>query len=225
MWDWEPYTQTRSEDRPPGEILSLEDCIRGEKFVFLGAMVPEDQVDAAQILRDFDRLYALYEYSMKEAHPAPDPIRGASARLVSAATHTIASHLAVEIEVDLRHNLLQDSLIGMLKAEFPGCTVHPEWAVAEESRVDVAVDTRDGILFCEIKVAPHVRAALRQAIGQLLEYAHYPDDRRAKKWWVVSEEAPSAEDVSYLQALRVRYSLPVFYRRIDASAAVLGPET
>ena len=103
--------------------------------------------------------------------------------------------------------------------------MHPEWEVAEGGRVDVAVDTRDGLLFCEIKVAPNVRAALREAIGQLLEYAHWPNESRAKKWWVVSEEAPSAEDVAYLQALRTRYGLPVFYRRIDAEAAVLGLET
>lgn len=88
----------------------------------------------------------------------------------------------------------------------------------------MAVDTRDGLLFCEIKVAPNVRAALREAIGQLLEYAHWPTEYRARKWWVVSEGTPSAQDIAYLQVLRTRYSLPVFYRRIDAEAAVLDPE-
>jgi len=223
MWDWEG--STRSEDRPPGEILeaALEDFISRQKFVFLGAMVPESKVDVTQILRDFDRLYALYEYCLEEIPSVYDPIT--SQRGVSATIHTMASRLAAEIEVDLRHNLLQDSLVRMLEAEFPGCLVHPEWEVAEGGRVDVAVDTRDGLLFCEIKVAPHIRSALRQAIGQLLEYAHWPNHRRANKWWVVSEEEPSAEDVAYLQTLRNQYGLPVFYRRIDAEAAVLGLET
>jgi hypothetical protein len=224
MWDWEG--QIRGEDRPPGEILNkdLTDLARRKKFVFLGAMVPEAKVSANQILRDFDRLYPLYEYCLEDTSQAPGlttpqlPVR--------AATKTIASRLAAEIEVDLRHALLRESLVRILEAEFPGRPVHPEWTgVANGCRVDVAVDTRDGFLFCEIKVAPHVRDALRQAIGQLLEYAHWPNDRRAEKLWVVSEGMPCAEDVTYLQALRARYGLPAYYRRIDAAAEVLGQET
>ena len=151
-------------------------------------MVPEAEVDVNQILRDFDRLYDLYEYIESDPNPWKSPRINAPQRRVSTATHTTASRLAAEIEVDLRHNLLQESLIKMLKEEFPGCPVHPEWEVAEGGRVDVAVDTHDELLFCEIKVASHVRAALREAIGKLLEYAHWPTECRAKRWWVVSEE-------------------------------------
>ena len=133
--------------------------------------------------------------------------------------------MAAEIEVDLRHNLLRESLVRILEVEFPG-RVHAEWKkVGNDCSVDVAVDTCDGFLFCEIKVAPHVRDALRQAIGQLLEHAYWPNDRRAERLWVVAEKAPTADDVAYLQGLRARYGLPIFYRRIDAAAEVLGPET
>ena len=68
-------------------------------------------------------------------------------------------------------------------------------------------------------------AALREAVGQLLEYAHFSTDCRAKKWWVVSEGQPSDEEVAYLQVVRSRYCLPIFYRRIDTEAATLGRET
>jgi hypothetical protein len=132
--------------------------------------------------------------------------------------------LAAEIEVDLRHNVLQQSLVKMLEAEFPGCPIHPEWDVAGYGRVDVAVETPDGLLFCEIKVAPDVRAAVRAAIGQLMEYTHWPNDCRAKKWWIVSEASPSSEAIAYLKCLRSRYGLPVFYRRIDPEAGNLSPE-
>jgi hypothetical protein len=224
MWDW---GQTRSMDRPPGEILEemLEDFMTREAFVFLGAIVPEAEVDVTEILQDFDRLYDLYEYIESDPNAGRSLVISAPQRRVSTATHTTASHLAAQIEVDLRHNLLQGSLVNMLTDEFPGCPVYREWKVVEGGRVDAAVDAHDGLLFCEIKVAPHVRAALREAIGQLLEYAHWPTECRAKRWWVVSEGVPSPEDVAYLQAVRTRYGLPVFYRRIDAEAGVLGPET
>ena len=59
MWHHE-RGGSHSEDRPPGAIpdaFASEDA-----FVFLGARVREAGVDGDQILRDFDRLYELYEY-------------------------------------------------------------------------------------------------------------------------------------------------------------------
>ncbi|MGD0897917.1 MAG: hypothetical protein ABR915_08770 [Thermoguttaceae bacterium] len=222
MWHWNEMT--RSPDRSPGEIL--QDSIDAEAFVFLGTMVPEAKVDVHQILRDFDRLYDLYEYVESEPKAAGKALSGGLPhRQVSKATRTIMSRLAGEIEVDLRHNLLQQLLVTILKREFPGCPVEPERKVAGGGRVDMAVETHDGVLFCEIKVAPHVRAALREAVGQLLEYSHWPTDCRAKKWWVLSEGLPSAEEVAYLQVVRGRYGLPIFYRRIDTEMATLGLET
>ena len=219
--DWKG--KIRSEDRPSGQIL--EESLDRRKFVFLGDKVAEPKADVNHILLAFDQLYDLYKYCMQPTAGALIPTPDGSTRRVSAQTHTIASRLAKEIDVDLRHNLLQDLLVAILKAEFPDCPVHLEWKVAEGGRVDLVVDTGDGLLFCEIKVAPCVRLAWRNAIGQLLEYAHWPDGRRAKKWWVLCEEAPSPGDASYLQSLRALYGLPAFYRQIDVLAGVLGPET
>ena len=222
MWHWNKTI--RSPERSPGEIF--QDSIDTQAFVFLGTMVPEAQVDVKKILEDFDRLYDLYEYVESEPKMAGETIpSGEAQHKVSKATHTIISRLATEIEVDLRHNLLQDLLVTILQSEFPGCSIEPERKVAGDRRVDVAVDTDEGELFCEIKVAPDVRMAVREAVGQLLEYSHWPTDCRAKKWWVVAEGVPSVEGVAYLQALRCRYGLPIFYRRIDTQAVALGIET
>ncbi len=225
MWDWvgkKPNSE-RSPDRQPGEIYAHS--IEKEAFVFLGAIVPESELDVDQILRDFDRLYPLYQFVesggelQKQPRPNELPQHG-----LKTATHTTASRAAAEIEVDLRHNVLQESLVRMLGVDFPGYPIHPEHQVAEGGRVDVAVETPDGFLFCEIKVASHVRAAVREAIGQLLEYAHWPDKCRAKKWWILSEADPSPEDIAYIRSLRTRYGLPFFYRRIDMEVASLWPE-
>lgn len=222
MWDWNGTT--RSRDRSPGEILP--DSIDTEAFVFLGTMVPEAKVDVHQILRDFDRLYDLYKYVESVPKVAGEILPGGPPQHEgSKPKGTTMSRPASEIEVDLRHNLLQELLVTILKAEFPRCLVQPERPVAGDRRVDVAVDTDSGALFCEIKVAPDVRAAVREAVGQLLEYSHWPTECRAKKWWVVSEGLPSTEELAYLQVLRSRYGLPIFYRRIDTTAATLEPET
>lgn len=216
-----------SDDRPPNQILEgqLKEFVDGQKFVFLGTRVPESEVDVNQILRDLDRLFPLYEFCLEESLRVPAPFRARSKRRVSSKIHTTASRLAGEIDVDLRHKLLQGLLVEMLEVEFSGCLVHYEYPVARGCSVDVAVETPGGFLFCEIKVAPTVREALRPAIGQLLEYAHWPNELRDGRWWVMAEKDPSAGDISYLNVLRNKYSLPVFYRRIDAEDESLGPET
>ncbi len=155
MWDW--VETTRSDFRSPGEILAdpLADFIAEDAFVFLGAMVPEPKVDVHQILRDFDRLFDLYEHVESESKTTDKTFPGGKPQhQVSKATRTIMSRLAGEIEVDLRHNLLQQLLVTILKSDFPGCPIQPEREVAGNRRVDVAVDANSGAVFCEIKVAP-----------------------------------------------------------------------
>jgi hypothetical protein len=226
MWTWrDKPRKTRSPDYPPAEILT--DLIREEAFVFLGIRVLEENLDVNNILQDFDRLYPLYAYveSGDELEPEKvSPPKIAKKGWVPKATHATISSLAGEIERDLRHNVLQRSLLRIIEMEFPGSHVYSEWEVSPSGRVDIAVDTKDELLFCEIKVAPHVRAAVREAVGQLLEYSHWPTESRADKWWVVSEAKPSAKDAAYLKILRTRYGLPLFYRPINAEKDTLGPE-
>jgi len=224
MWH-ERKDQPPSEDRRPCQIseLELQQFIKDENFVFLGARVAESNVNVDQILHDLDRLYPLYEYCLMESLN-PSPPKRASQRQVGSARQTKATLPGGEIDVDLRHNLLQEALVSWLKAEFHSHRVQPELEVANGCRVDVAVETKEGPVFCEIKVAPHAREAIRHAFGQFLEYTHWPAVQRAKKWWVISESVPTADDLSYLQALRTNYALPVFYRSIDAATGSLGPE-
>ncbi len=109
-----------------------------------------------------------------------------------------------------------------------GCEITKEWKINQgdrDARVDVVIETGAGPIFCEIKVASGVRAAARKAVGQLLEYAHWPNENRSRKWWVVSKETPIAKDRAYLPRLRSLYQLPVFYRQISIDTGDLGPET
>jgi len=53
---------------------------------------------------------------------------------------------------------------------------------------------------------------IREALGRLLEYNHYPSRTRAKKLYIVGNEAPDEKDCQYLKKLRDTYKLPVWYR-------------
>ena len=58
----------------------------------------------------------------------------------------------------------------------------------EDKRVDISITMpSDERTYIEIKPAQTAKSSIRLALGQLLEYAHYPSERKAKKLVVVGE--------------------------------------
>lgn len=83
--------------------------------------------------------------------------------------------------------------------------------LCEDNRVDISIRKDNYASFLEIKPADSAREAIRLALGQLLEYAHYPKADRADNLVVVSDAAPGADDRRYIQTLRQRYGIPLRY--------------
>jgi hypothetical protein len=105
------------------------------------------------------------------------------------------------------------------------CDLHGKEAVGyEESWVDLSLKERDGSTYFEIKIAPTAKSCIRQALGQLLEYGIYPDQRRANKLVVVGDGKATPDDLAYLRHLRNKFGLPIYYRRWDWKAGSLGRE-
>jgi hypothetical protein len=96
-----------------------------------------------------------------------------------------------------------------LKSEFPGARI-----VREENHIDVLVETDHELRLYEIKSDLSPLSVLRQAIGQLLEYAYFYPARgqRRLQLVVVGRSSLSADGDVYLQHLQGRFSLPLTYR-------------
>lgn len=63
--------------------------------------------------------------------------------------------------------------------------------------------------FFEIKVY-NARLSIREALGQILEYAHYlSPDCAVSKLFIVGPESPIWQDLVYLNRLRAKYDLPI----------------
>ena len=67
-----------------------------------------------------------------------------------------------------------------------------------------------------------VKAAIREALGQILEYNHYPNKNNAQKLIIVTECEAEQEDMQYLVGLRTVYNIPVYYQQFDLSKKELG---
>ena len=81
----------------------------------------------------------------------------------------------------------------------------------EKDRVDV--EFRHGKHLCraELKACYGMTTtlAIREALGQLLEYNHYGWRTPADRWFIVLDSEPSGVDVNYLRALTSKHFLPL----------------
>lgn len=93
----------------------------------------------------------------------------------------------------------------------------------EDQRVDMKLFDPNGFAsFIEIKPASSAREAIRLALGQLIEYSHYPAAKRADKLIIVSDASPSVEDIGYIDLLRITYNLPLEYVHWPLGATALS---
>lgn len=214
MWHW---YKSRSPDRLPVPIP--ESLVAKGVFVFLGKCQPGELIDYELILSDFDRLLPLYRYvESGGAHePIPLPAKtgfafkaGCMPKL-GAATATLAAKV---LDLDLRHNLLQDKLAQRLIAEYGVENVSTEQPSGAGTRIDVVVRQKDQYWFYEIKTARSPRVCLREAVGQLLEYGYWPrgQDPVATRLVVVGESPLDADGGEYLHRLTNGFGLPLEYQ-------------
>jgi hypothetical protein len=63
----------------------------------------------------------------------------------------------------------------------------------------------------ELKICDGVGAArsIRKALGQVLEYNHYPSREAADRWLIVLDEEPCESDKLYIRTLREKLSMPI----------------
>ncbi len=125
-----------------------------------------------------------------------------------------------EIFIDPYHNKIQNVLSKLLKegGKYRNIKV-------EEKNVDVQADyIVDGAVhFFEIKTDTP-KNNVRQAIGQLFEYSMYPDKQIAEKLIIVGDTEPTNEVKRYIQHLRNKTRLNLYYRWVDMDRELLSDE-
>jgi hypothetical protein len=122
---------------------------------------------------------------------------------------------AADREAELLHNELQTTLYKQLVDVYGEGAVGTENPTGLGTTIDVVLCNGEKYWFYEIKVAATLRACLRQGIPQLLEYAYWRcDDIRIEKLIVVGTFAPDAASEQYLNLLRVRFNIPIYYEQL-----------
>ena len=214
MWYWRNDKRTGI---PVGPI-SPELAEKGV-FVFLGNRRPLRRVTCEVVLEEMDRLLPLYRFVESGARTeAITPVKkgfvfksGKQAHL----TKTKASYAQKELDIELRHNILQDILERRLVDLFGAGNVCREVVCGiGNNSIDLVVRQTNGYWFYDIKTFPSPRACMREAVGQLLEYAFWPGCQVASRLIVVGEAAPDRDVIEYCRQLKKRFALPIGYEQI-----------
>ncbi len=118
---------------------------------------------------------------------------------------------------DPQHNKMQNAVKKILEL-----TGDYKEVVLEKNYVDITATQKDGkIDFYELKTAA-AKASIREAIGQILEYAHYPSGKHADRLIIVGPNDPDKYDKMYLQYLRDTYKLPIWFRAFSFEKKTLS---
>jgi hypothetical protein len=104
-----------------------------------------------------------------------------------------------------RHNKLSNAFTKWLKKE------HTTDAIQEHNRIDIHFKMMKQMVLAELKICFGVGTtrSIREALGQLLEYNHYPKRQAADVWLIILDEEPSNDDRQFIDRLREKKSLPL----------------
>jgi len=83
--------------------------------------------------------------------------------------------------------------------------------IQEKQRIDAQFAHHRSSFLVEFKIAYQGKTtrAIREALGQMLEYNLYPKRSCCDHWLLILDVAPSADDVTFVDSLRKGYSLPI----------------
>jgi hypothetical protein len=104
-----------------------------------------------------------------------------------------------------RHRRLSNAYCRWLKSEL-GAT-----GVQERDCIDVRCEVGGRDVLAELKIChgTTTRKAIRDSLGQLLEYNHYAARRPAQDWLIVLDHQPTRIDFEFIDALRSARKLPL----------------
>lgn len=134
---------------------------------------------------------------------------------------------AREVEIHHLHREISDGLTTFLAHQYGDNNVEQESTIGNR-RIDVVCKDANKYTFYEIKTYLSLRTSIREALGQLLEYAHYPEADNAHKLVIVTQSTHSDRDKQngqrYIAHLRKCYGLSVYLCYFDKDKQELSEE-
>lgn len=129
------------------------------------------------------------------------------------------------VKVERKHKQMQNALYQILSNQYKNIKMEEAPDYSSKDKVDIMgkhIVSGEKHYF-EVKTF-NAKQSIREALGQILEYAHYPQKNNADKLFIVGLGKPTARDKEYIEFLRQTYNLPLWYRWYDEKKNNLSEE-
>ena len=215
MWHW--ANNERSQEYRPGPIRM--NLYEPRLFIFLGRISTRANWNPHEVLTTFDELLPLYEHVEGDSSSSLKPQRQGAARFTFKPGCQLKPSSALRenspgiSNIRLRHNDMQLTLYDKLASKYGKDNVGTEIPSGNGLPIDVVVkDEDDSYSFYEIKTSHAPRICIREAIGQLLEYAYWDIcGPEIKNLFIVGPNSMDDAAEKYLSELKERFTLPIRY--------------
>jgi hypothetical protein len=211
FWAWVDGERTET------EVIHKIDSslVKPKTFIFFGKLINLRHIDYDEILATFDKMLPIYKYIEKSETKIltknnPFVFKKTNVLLPQSRNYTIKH---IEIDLDIRHSKIQEKLVDDLFKKFGNNNVSLEHPI-NGNKIDVVVNDNGMIYFYEIKTAPTARDCIRQALGQIFDYAYWPGLRNANKLFIVGENTIDKNTENYLNFLKEQYGIILEYIQI-----------
>lgn len=173
---------------------------------------PATLVDQGDPLRKLRR-YQLYDITNQiEAFDLPARLETRRGAADLPAVRQIKRIAIESTEYTPEHARIQAQLMKELRYEYPKAKI-----TREQDFIDVRVETRKELIFFEIKSDLSPRYVIREALGQIMEYAFHPrlSHHLPVRLVIVGRSRLLPEDECYLKHLQQKFGLPLSYRVVN----------
>lgn len=131
---------------------------------------------------------------------------------------TSSKHIA-----SLIHNQIQNNVYELLIEKYSDDEIGTEIPTNSGS-IDIVRKSKEKYFFYEIKTSDSIKTNIRQALSQLLEYAYWNNIQNVEKIIIIAPTAMNDEAKAYLNLLRTRFNIPIYYQHYDTEQNRLSEE-
>ena len=216
MWHFGDARREETRTGPYSPAPITPNLFRNGVFIFLGRIGQSADPDYEAILDTLDALLPLWEFVETDQGRRPlataEPPLGR--RVPSERSSVSITRIAMELDVELRHNELQRRLHGELVETYGRENVDVEFEVSGGGRVDAIVEAGAERILFEIKTASTARGCVREALGQILDYGCWPGRIPATRLVIVGAPALDVDVQRYLTQLSASAPAKIEYKQV-----------
>jgi len=178
-----------------------------------------DKIDYNEILKTFDEMLPIYRFVTNKKPHEKDNFNNKHYKFEFIKTNVSLYYekkytkKEKTVDINVRHSIIQKKLMKQLIEKYGKENVSAEVPVFGK-KIDVAVNDNGSIYFFKIKSTLTARDCIRQAMGQIFDYAYWPGQKNADKIFIIGKGTLDPDTELYLKYIKENSNFNLEYLKI-----------